>query len=112
MQIHAIALNYLGPLCVAHSLDNFARNIGTGFANSIVRVAMTHSQKQIFGSKMRPQNFSKALAASTTSQVRLYNLLSSYGTSFGWVPKSVTMDQASGVSLAALTAAKGIWYHG
>lgn len=109
VRVIAIALNPIDPLYVAHPLARSGRLVGSDFAGRVeitgerVPSAMVSSGDRVAGFLQgacsvndRPGAFAQYLVVSWDLVWR--------------VPDSVTIEEAAGVSLVALTAAQSIWY--
>jgi NADPH:quinone reductase-like Zn-dependent oxidoreductase len=109
VQVEAVALNPVDPLYVRHPLANSKRTIGSDFAGSIaslgtdVPAGTLQVGDRVAGFlqgacsvNIRPGAFAKYLVVP-------WDLV--------WkIPDGCSTEQAAGVSLAALTAAQGVWY--
>ncbi|KAF2187125.1 GroES-like protein [Zopfia rhizophila CBS 207.26] len=109
VKVETVSLNPIDPLYVAHPLASSGRIIGSDFAGMVAALGSSvpsnslHVGDRVSGFlqgacsvNVRPGAFAEFLVVD-------WDLV--------WkVPEGVTLEDAAGVSLVALTAAQGMWY--
>ncbi|PSN59537.1 GroES-like protein [Corynespora cassiicola Philippines] len=109
VQVKAIALNPIDPLYVAHPLASSGRTIGSDFAG-IVSSLGTNVPSSHFKVGDRVSGFLQG-ACSVNERPGAFAEYLVVPWDLVWkVPEKTSLEEASGVSLVALTAAQGIWY--
>ncbi|KAF2624457.1 GroES-like protein [Macroventuria anomochaeta] len=109
VRVEAISLNPIDSLYVAHPLASSGRTIGSDFSGTVAAVgSQVPSTEIVYGDRVagflqgacsvndRPGAFAEYLVVPWDLVWR--------------VPDSLTIEEAAGVSLVALTAAQGVWY--
>ncbi|KAK3116325.1 hypothetical protein LTR53_003452 [Teratosphaeriaceae sp. CCFEE 6253] len=110
VQVEAIGLNPVDPLYVSDPLAASGRTIGSDFAGRVISLGSTVPPSsglrvgdQVSGFLQGACSVSDRPGAFAEYLVVPWDLL--------WkLPESVTVEEAAGVSLVALTAAQGIYY--
>ncbi|KAL1795191.1 hypothetical protein ACET3X_007007 [Alternaria dauci] len=110
IRVKAIALNPIDPLYVAHPLGRSGRTVGSDFAGTIVQTGDGVPTEAELDIGIEVAGFLQG-ACSVNERPGAFAEFVVVPWDLVWkVPKSVTVDQAAGVSLVALTAAQAIWY--
>ncbi|KAH6852864.1 chaperonin 10-like protein [Alternaria rosae] len=110
IRVRAIALNPIDPLYVTHPLGSSGRTVGSDFAGVMVEAGCNVPVEaslcvgdEVGGFLQGACSVNDRSGAFAEFVVAPWDLV--------WrIPKPVTIEQAAGVSLVALTAAQAIWY--
>ena len=109
VQVHAISLNPIDPLYVAHPLGQSGRVIGSDFAGTVVALGanVPLSSNLVVGARVA--GFLQG-ACSANERPGAFAEYVVVPWDLVWrVPDAVSMEEAAGVSLVGLTAAQAIW---
>lgn len=107
VQVEAISLNPIDPLYVAHPLASTGRIAGSDFAGRVVK---TGSQEANHREGDRVAGFLQG-ACSVNERPGAFADYLAVPSDLVWrIPDAVSVEEAAGVSLVALTAAQGVWY--
>jgi NADPH:quinone reductase-like Zn-dependent oxidoreductase len=110
IKVVSIALNPIDPLYVAHPLASTGRIVGSDFAGHVVEIGSEVSASANLQKGDRVAGFLQG-ACSVNSRPGAFAEYVAVPWDLVWrIPASVSMEEAAGVSLVALTAAQGIWY--
>jgi NADPH:quinone reductase-like Zn-dependent oxidoreductase len=110
IKVESIALNPIDPLYVAHPLGCTGRTIGSDFAGRVVEVGSQVSASANLREGDRVAGFLQG-ACSIDQHSGAFAEYVAVPWDLVWpVPASISVEEAAGVSLVALTAAQGIWY--
>ncbi|KAB2106976.1 hypothetical protein AG0111_0g5499 [Alternaria gaisen] len=110
IHVKAIALNPIDPLYVAHPLGDSGRTVGSDFAGTIIQIGGDVPTEADLGVGNEVAGFLQG-ACSVNERPGAFTEFVVVPWDLVWkVPKSVTLEQAAGVSLVALTSAQAIWY--
>jgi NADPH:quinone reductase-like Zn-dependent oxidoreductase len=110
VKVNSISLNPIDPLYVAHPLGSTGRTVGSDFAGCVVQVGSQVPDQAKIREEDRVAGFLQG-ACSVNERPGAFAEYVTVPWDLVWrIPKSVSADDAAGVSLVALTAAQGIWY--
>jgi NADPH:quinone reductase-like Zn-dependent oxidoreductase len=110
IKVESIALNPIDPLYVAHPLGSTDRTVGSDFAGRVVQVGHQVPAPAHLQEGDRVAGFLQG-ACSVNERPGAFAEYVTVPWDLVWrVPASISMEEAAGVSLVALTAAQGIWY--
>lgn len=110
VQVLSISLNPIDPLYVRHPLASSGRTIGSDFAGLIARSEPSISTTVRYEQGSRVAGFLQG-ACSVNERPGAFAGFLAVPEDLVWkIPSSVSLDEAAGVSLVALTAAQAIWY--
>jgi NADPH:quinone reductase-like Zn-dependent oxidoreductase len=110
VKVESISLNPIDPLYVAHPLGRTGRTVGSDFAGRVVEVASQVPASANFQQGDRVAGFLQG-ACSVNDRPGAFAEYLTVPWDLVWrIPDSISVDEAAGVSLVALTAAQGIWY--
>jgi NADPH:quinone reductase-like Zn-dependent oxidoreductase len=110
VKVESISLNPIDPLYVAHPLGSTGRTVGSDFAGRVVEVGPQVSVSAHMQEGDRVAGFLQG-ACSVNSRPGAFAEYATVPWDLVWrVPASISLEEAAGVSLVALTAAQGIWY--
>jgi NADPH:quinone reductase-like Zn-dependent oxidoreductase len=110
IRVKAVALNPIDPLYVAHPLGDSGRTVGSDFAGTIIQTGGDVPPDADLGVGNEVAGFLQG-ACSVNERPGAFAEFVVVPWDLVWkVPKSVTLEQAAGVSLVALTSAQAIWY--
>ncbi|KAF9728704.1 hypothetical protein PMIN04_004204 [Paraphaeosphaeria minitans] len=110
ISVKAIALNPIDPLYVAHPLAQTGRTIGSDFAGTIVSLGSSVPAHSNLRPGTRVAGFLQG-ACSVNDRPGAFAEFAVVEWDLVWsVPDDFSFEEASGVSLVALTAAQAIWY--
>ena len=110
IRVRAIALNPVDPLYVVHPLGSSGRTVGSNFAGVVVEAGRDVPVEAILCVGDEVGGFLQG-ACSVNDRPSAFAELVVARWDLVWrIPKPVTMEQAAGVSLVALTAAQATWY--
>jgi NADPH:quinone reductase-like Zn-dependent oxidoreductase len=110
IRVGSISLNPIDPLYVAHPLGKTGRTVGSDFAGHVIGLGPdVPASPRIEGGDL-VAGFLQG-ACSVNDQPGAFAELLTVPHDLVWrVPVGISVDEAAGVSLVALTAAQGIWY--
>jgi NADPH:quinone reductase-like Zn-dependent oxidoreductase len=110
IKVQSIALNPIDPLYVAHPLGSTGRTVGSDFAGCVVEIGSKVSASANLRKGDRVAGFLQG-ACSVNSRPGAFAEYVTVSWDLVWrIPDPISMEEAAGVSLVALTAAQGIWY--
>jgi NADPH:quinone reductase-like Zn-dependent oxidoreductase len=110
IEVESIALNPIDPLYVAHPLASTGRTVGSDFAGRVMQLGFEVPASAGFQRGARVAGFLQG-ACSVNERPGAFAEYLVVPWDLVWrIPDSVSIDEAAGVSLVALTAAQGIWY--
>lgn len=110
IRVKAVALNPIDPLYVAHPLGDSGRTVGSDFAGTIIQTGGDVPTEADLGVGNEVAGFLQG-ACSVNERPGAFAEFVVVPWDLVWkVPKSVTLEQAAGVSLVTLTSAQAIWY--
>jgi len=110
IKVESISLNPIDPLYVANPLGNTGRTVGSDFAGRIAEVASQVPASANLQPGVRVAGFLQG-ACSVNDRPGAFAEYLTVPWDLVWhIPDSISVDEAAGVSLVALTAAQGIWY--
>jgi NADPH:quinone reductase-like Zn-dependent oxidoreductase len=110
VKVESISLNPIDPLYVAHPLGSTGRTVGSDFAGNIVQVGSQVPSSAHLQEGNRVAGFLQG-ACSVNKRPGAFAEYLTIPWDLVWrIPDSISVDEAAGVSLVALTAAQGIWY--
>ncbi|ORY14552.1 hypothetical protein BCR34DRAFT_585725 [Clohesyomyces aquaticus] len=107
VKVHSISLNPIDPIYVTHPLAKSGRTIGSDFAGTIAQLGSSVSNLNLGD---RVAGFLQG-ACSVNERPGAFAEFLVIGWDLVWkIPANVSLEQASAVSLVALTAAQGMWF--
>lgn len=110
ISVQYIALNPIDPLYVTHPLAQTGRTIGSDFAGTIVSLGSCVPSRSNLRPGIRVAGFLQG-ACSVNERPGAFAGFAVVKWDLVWnVPDGVSLEEACGVSLVALTAAQAIWY--
>ncbi|CAG5169959.1 uncharacterized protein ALTATR162_LOCUS7108 [Alternaria atra] len=110
IHVRAVALNPVDPLYVAHPLGRSGRTVGSDFAGIVIKTGHEIPTEANFCVGDEVAGFLQG-ACSVNDRPGAFAEFVVVPWDLVWkIPASVTVEQAAGVSLVALTAAQAIWY--
>jgi NADPH:quinone reductase-like Zn-dependent oxidoreductase len=110
VKVESISMNPIDPLYVAHPLGSTGRTVGSDFAGRVVEVGPGVPVSSRLHEGDRVAGFLQG-ACSVNPRPGAFAEYVTIPWDLVWrVPASVSLEEAAGVSLVALTAAQGMWY--
>jgi NADPH:quinone reductase-like Zn-dependent oxidoreductase len=110
VRVGAISLNPIDPLYVAHPLGSSGRTIGSDFAGTVIELGSEVPRTTSLLVGERVAGFLQG-ACSVNERPGAFAEYLVVPWDLVWkVPDCISVEQAAGVSLVALTAAQAIWY--
>jgi NADPH:quinone reductase-like Zn-dependent oxidoreductase len=110
VRVHAISLNPIDPLYVAHPLASTGRTIGSDFAGTIASLGSSIPSTSNLSIGNQVSGFLQG-ACSVNERPGAFAEYLTIPWDLVWkVPENIKIGEAAGVSLVALTAAQGMWY--
>ncbi|EAT87936.1 hypothetical protein HBI56_093290 [Parastagonospora nodorum] len=110
IKVESVSLNPIDPLYVANPLGNTGRTVGSDFAGRVTEVASQVPASANMQPGVRVAGFLQG-ACSVNDRPGAFAEYLTVPWDLVWrIPASISVDEAAGVSLVALTAAQGIWY--
>lgn len=110
VEVEAVALNPVGSLYVRHPLANSKRTIGSDFAGSVASLGEDVPASSNLQVGDRVAGFLQGACSVNVRPGAFANYLVVPWDLVWKIPEGLPIEEAAGVSLAALTAAQGVWY--
>ena len=110
VEVKAISLNPIDPLYVAHPLASSGRTIGSDFAGVVASLGSSIPSSSNLKVGDRVSGFLQGACSANDRPGAFAQFLVTEWDLVWKIPEGITVEEAAGVSLVALTAAQGIWY--